>query len=1696
MAHRTPLAPPVLRFLTFVLILGCVLLSSPAQLWAKGCAESLGPAQPPPPSLWDDLQPEAILVDATRWTGSQLPNTAYPISTSVDIENGWVFQSFYGGFSIWDARTNPAVPTRASVIGGWERNFPSWPTLTEFTQIVFYMDVPEGNDNLAAVSAITPVGLTIWDTTNKTAPRALYQDTGKFSYQVYAARIGNRDYAFAADFLADPGLHVYDMTAAKSFTNPCIENHATGQGNCPNVYKTRVGTRENTKYVHGLGVGNRHFVAKSGGSITGSGVKIYEVTNPAQPQLVVQDFVGFAQFGDIHGLAMWTNNGQHYLTVRHTMNSLDTAKIFNVTSCLTTGCAGLQNLEVWRSPESLKPYPQSDYWLSATFSRSGTTPFIYYGNHDPCRDGEAPFQTEYLYDVSNPSVPDEISPQHHIVDPPPPAQNGKQVDYWSWYYSDTVRGWSHFGPRVAKFHGAYLYRAAATIFDIHKWTGSSTSGPPVADFEWSPDTIYAGDPVDFTSTSNGLPTGFDWTFPGGSPPSSSTANVEDVTFSSPGTKAVTLTVTKGVETSTKTRDVIVLDPAPAVDGITVSPQNPLACQPVTLTAAGLRGKPPLGVNWTVSNGPLVVVNNQPGNPSYIWSSAGSPPGTYTADVTVSKAGFPSDSASTQVVLAPLPALPNAGSFTPANDPFSLGSVRFHANVAGATEWRWNFGDGWGPWTSNPSDQANGPDPLHSFTSTGTKTVRVAVRNCVNLGPNGEGFESAPLTVNITSVEPLRVSLFLAVGCEGPFCDFSPSQTITFRVELEGSPTGVQYEYDWLGNGFGGANGADDQTSSTVVTTHSYAAQGTFSPMVRLRRGPDLSPEVIHRAITIRPGGGTNPPPPPPPPGPSVTVSGPTSGQLNTAYNYTAAGSNCTPGTWTWTGGTGATVTGSGSTVSITWSSAGSKSVQATTSGCGTGTRTVNIAAPNSGGLTANFTFSPANPQLNQAVTFDGSSSTGSPSQYFWEFPGGATASGVTASRTFTTAGSHVVKLTVYKDCVGLVCANEISTTKTVNVTGGPPPVVASFDTSATCTSDITGVRCEAQTGQAVTFTSTSTGNPTTLTWSFNDGTPAGSGSPVSHTWGLPGTYLVQLTAANGQGSNATSRVFIVSGPPQFSASFTSANCAGAQCTAQTGQAVSFTSTSAGAVSHSWSFGDGTPAVTGSPVSHTWNSPGNYTVQLTAGNGSATATTSRTFVVTGAPIAQTRSVVLPWIAQTRGALVQSSDLYVHNPGTTAMDVTLEFRKRGVPESSPPRMPRTIQPGATLYVGDVLRDLFNREGVAGFIVVTVDRGDAEPVITSFNTTFQADGKQFGQTVSGVSMSSAGSGSGSGPEDRMQHLVGLIDNTERLAYFGLSNPTDQPATYRLRFFDKTGHQISESQDLLLSRFGQRQYQVREIEELFGISNVADYRVEIENKTGGMIVPYASNLRLSSEDPSFIEPGSSKYSKSYLLGTLSAPGLNNSTWQTDLLLSNINTQAVTADVTFTSVGLTSVPTTPVRVTLQPGQTERLENVIAGRWNIRNAVGVLTVSSTSPNGIFPIAQGESYESTNTDPAKRFGQSMTALSDADAAGAGHSQYLVGMRQDAKNRTTIWIFNPDSVTAEYDILYRPLGGGAPLGTVPGVRLGAGKMRQFSPSQHPIPAAGVANGFTVEIVVKSGKVLSSAQVINNLTNDPAYIQGEAR
>jgi PKD repeat protein len=89
-------------------------------------------------------------------------------------------------------------------------------------------------------------------------------------------------------------------------------------------------------------------------------------------------------------------------------------------------------------------------------------------------------------------------------------------------------------------------------------TGVDSPAPcaPIADFTTNRRFTCVGDPVIFKNTSyNGIPTSYSWSFPGGTP-SSSTAENPSVTFASHGWKEVTLTVSNAQGTTTVTKSAV------------------------------------------------------------------------------------------------------------------------------------------------------------------------------------------------------------------------------------------------------------------------------------------------------------------------------------------------------------------------------------------------------------------------------------------------------------------------------------------------------------------------------------------------------------------------------------------------------------------------------------------------------------------------------------------------------------------------------------------------------------------------------------------------------------------------------------------------------------------------------------------------------------------------------------------------------------------------------------------------------------------------------------------------------------------------------------------------------------------------------------------------------------------------------------
>jgi len=144
----------------------------------------------------------------------------------------------------------------------------------------------------------------------------------------------------------------------------------------------------------------------------------------------------------------------------------------------------------------------------------------------------------------------------------------------------------------------------------------------------------------------------------------------------------------------------------------------------------------------------------------------------------------------------------------------------------------------------------------------------------------------------------------------------------------------------------------------------------------------------------------------------------------------------------------------------------------------------------------------------------------------------------------------------------------------------------------------------------VSFTDLSTGAPNSWQWNFGDGVNSTEQNPT-HSYSLAGNYTARLTVRNSNGSDSKSATITVSEKAvsvlpvaNFSSNVTSEN---APLTVQ------FTDLSQNAIGWNWDFGDGATSTLQNPM-HTYESPGNYVVNLTSSNENATASKTATITV--------------------------------------------------------------------------------------------------------------------------------------------------------------------------------------------------------------------------------------------------------------------------------------------------------------------------------------------------------------------------------------------------------------------------------------------------------------------------------------------------
>lgn len=170
-------------------------------------------------------------------------------------------------------------------------------------------------------------------------------------------------------------------------------------------------------------------------------------------------------------------------------------------------------------------------------------------------------------------------------------------------------------------------RIKAGTYGRGLWKSDMYYANPTADFSASPLVIPAGCSVNFKDLSLGVPFSWNWTFAGATPTSSNEQNPTDISYSTPGTFAVTLNVTNtaGTNSLTKLAYITVSDTIKPLPGFYASQQAYCNLSDV-IKFTDTTKYCPIAWNWTFSPNTVTFKNGTSANsqnPEVTFNQSGS-----------------------------------------------------------------------------------------------------------------------------------------------------------------------------------------------------------------------------------------------------------------------------------------------------------------------------------------------------------------------------------------------------------------------------------------------------------------------------------------------------------------------------------------------------------------------------------------------------------------------------------------------------------------------------------------------------------------------------------------------------------------------------------------------------------------------------------------------------------------------------------------------------------------------------------------------------------------------------------------------------------------------------------------------------------------------------------------------------------------
>ena len=816
---------------------------------------------------------------------------------------------------------------------------------------------------------------------------------------------------------------------------------------------------------------------------------------------------------------------------------------------------------------------------------------------------------------------------------------------WDWTFgdggTDTVQHPSHEYTSPGQFTVSLTAANAGGQDTETKTNYITVAMPPVADFVADPTSGPVPLTVSFTDLSTNDPTSWDWTFGDGG---TDTVQHPSHEYTSPGQFTVSLTAANagGQDTETKTNYITVAVP-PVADFVGDPTSGPV---PLTVQFTDQSTNDPTSWDWDFGDGGADTVQNA----SHEYTS----PGQFTVSLTAANAGGQHTETKTNyitVTRADFVGNPTIG-------PVPLTVDFTDQSTNDPTSWDWDFGD-----TGTSSLQ----HPSHDYTSTGQFTVSLTAANA-----GGQDTETKPNYITVTVPPPVGDPIAWGRNSEGQ-CTVPPAaqsgvtaiasglyhslaltsagEVIAWGDDSEGQctvPPEAQSGVLAIDGGLGHslaltsageviAWGDDSEGQCTVPTEaqsgvigiaagwqHSLALTSAGGEVIawgsNLEDQLNVPAEAQSGVIAIDAGvwhslaltdtgeviawgdnaAGQCTVPADLPSVTAIAAGGGHSLALTDTGQVIAWGSNfygqCTVPT---EAQSGVIAIAAGQLYSLALTSAGEVIAWGSND---QGQCTVpaeaqsGVLAIDSGGdhslallpLQADFSGSPTSGPVPLTVQFT-DQSTNDPTSWDWDFGDTGTSSLQNPSHEYTSIGQFTVSLTAANG------GGQDTETKPDYITVTVAPPVAEFSGSPT----------GGAVPLTVDFTDLSTNDPTSWDWDFGDGGADTVQNP-SHDYTSTGQFTVSLTAANAGGQDTETKTDYITVAVAPVADFV-----GNPTSGPVTLTVQFTDQSTNSPTDwQWELGDGGVSTDQHPT-HTYVSPGMYTVSLTAANAGGQDTETKT-----------------------------------------------------------------------------------------------------------------------------------------------------------------------------------------------------------------------------------------------------------------------------------------------------------------------------------------------------------------------------------------------------------------------------------------------------------------------------------------------------